>query len=294
MKSDDITFIIPFFGPPPAWWPFFLQSCNYNEGISFLIFADRLDTGVHGNVEVIKWSLPQLKQLAEEKLRMEVSLDSPYKICDLRPAFGLIFEDYIKGSRFWGTCDVDIILGNIRMFITSDILNEYDVITAKREYLIGHFTLYRNVRKVNLLFKRSADYRKVFQNPEAFVFDECNFLWWKLLAGQPILETQPKIESMSHLVKRLDASGYIRAYFQTHVIEQDRLTPLGQLEGFTQTLTWKNGKLMDETESKEYLSFHFHFLKKDPEFSIPALEKVPECFAISQKGFSTIEEKMLC
>ncbi|MCF0052405.1 hypothetical protein LXM25_20215 [Dyadobacter sp. LJ53] len=293
MKSLDITFIIPFFGPPPAWMPFFLQSCNYNKGISFLIFADCLDTGVYGNVEVIKWSLPQLKQLAEDKLRMPVSLDSPYKICDLRPAFGLIFGDYLKGVNFWGTCDVDVIFGNIRKFITGEILNEYDVITAKREYLIGHFTLYRNTRKVNLLFKKSADYREVFQNPRAFVFDECNFLWWKLLAGQPILETKPQIDSMSHVVKRLAASGYIRAYFQTHVIEQDKLTSLGQLEGFTQTLIWKNGDLMDAVEGEEYLSFHFHFLKKDPGFGIPAREKVPECFAISQKGFSAIEENVL-
>ncbi|KAA6438908.1 hypothetical protein FEM33_15160 [Dyadobacter flavalbus] len=294
MRKSDITFIIPFFGQAPPWMPFFIKSCHSNRDVSFLIFADCLQVGISGNVEVIRLNLADLKVLAEEKLRFRVSLDRPYKICDFRPAFGLIFADYLKGSRFWGTCDVDILLGDIRKFITEDLLSRYDVITAKREYLIGHFTLYRNTRKVNYLFKKSPHYLRVFQNSQAFAFDECNFLWWKLLAGNPIQETRSQIESMSHVVKRLAVSGYICAYFRSHVIEQDQLTSDGQLEAFTKTLIWENGRLMDARENQEYISFHFHFMKKQTIFNIPDWEEIPERFAISQAGFSYINECDTC
>ncbi len=286
MKRSQITLIIPFFGPVPAWMPFFLKSCYANDEVSFLIFADRIQPGVRGNVRVVKTSLEALRSLAMRKLQMPVALESAYKICDLRPAFGLIFEDYLEGSSFWGTCDTDIVFGDIRRIVTDEVLSQYDVVTAKREYLVGHFTLYRNACDTNRLFLESADYREVFQNPRSYAFDECNFLWWKLLAGEDILHTPSRVESMSHVVKKLEARGQIRAYFESHVIEQDRLMADGSLEELSNRLSWKHGVLYDEDDQREYLSFHFHFLKKDPAFIIPSWKKIPDRFGISRTGFS--------
>ena len=296
MPKTGITLIIPFFGNPPSWMPFFLKGCYANAEVSFLIFSDCMQAGRYRNVNVINFRLEDLKNLAAKKLKMPICLESSYKICDLRPAFGIIFEDYLKDSRFWGTCDLDVLFGNIRKFITDDLLNNYDVITAKREYLIGHFTLYRNSAKVNNLFKKSADYQQVFTSPRSYAFDECNFLWWKLLAGQSIFETPSAVESMSHVVKRMEVSGSIRAYFKTHVIEQDKLDALGRLVEFPNTLLWNDGTLKDLETGNEYLSFHFHFLKKESTFSIPILRKIPSRFQVSKAGFipdyQLIEEEL--
>lgn len=283
----SITLIIPFFGKPPRWMPFFLKGCYANVEVSFLIFSDCMPAGRYQNVTVIDFRLEDLKALAVKKLKMPVCLDNSYKICDLRPAFGLIFEDYLKDAQFWGTSDLDILFGNIRKFITDELLEHYDIITAKREYLIGHFTLYRNSPKVNTLFRKSADYRQVFTSPRSYIFDECSFLWWQLLAGHSISELESAVESMSHVVKRLEANGFIRAYFKTHVIEQDKLDALGRLEEFSNTLIWNDGTLKDLETGTEYLSFHFHFLKKESTFKIPSEQKIPSRFLASKKGFIT-------
>lgn len=269
--------------------PVFLKSCHANPDYTFLFFSDSIPEGTRQNVKVISMTLADLKALAIARLQMPVSLENPYKICDLRPAFGIIFEEYLKTSAFWGTCDVDMVLGNIRNFFPNKLLSQYDVLTAKREYLIGHFTLFRNNRKINRLFLSSADYRQIFLSARSFAFDECNFLWWKLLAGQSILQTQSQIESMSHVVSRLAAAGQIRAYFETHVFEQDKLDARGDLEALTETLVWDEGILRDVETGREYLSFHFHFLKKEPSFTIPAWTTAPGRFYISKDGFFSSE-----
>jgi len=50
----------------------------------------------------------------------------------------------------------------IRAFMTDELLNEYDVISARHDYLTGCFALYRNQPYFRELFKQSKDYRKVF------------------------------------------------------------------------------------------------------------------------------------
>ena len=47
---------------------------------------------------------------------------------------------------FWGYCDIDLIFGNIRKFITDDILDKYDKILSR-----GHFTLFRNKDSINTI-----------------------------------------------------------------------------------------------------------------------------------------------
>lgn len=285
MKKSAITFIIPFFGKPPSYIRFFLKSCQANPAITFLLFGDQLQSLAYENIKIIPFCLRDFNHLASVKLQMPVALTSAYKICDFRPAFGLIFEDYLKNARFWGTTDIDVLLGNIKKFLPEKVLSDFDVITAKKEYLIGHFTLYRNNRKVNNLFRKSADYQTVFLSAKSFAFDECNFLWWKLLAGAHVLDTKSQIESMSFIVKKYSGTGYIRSYFESHVIEQDKLGPDYELEPFSEELIWDNGMLTNKATNQEYLTFHFHFLKSDPAFHVPDQEFIPDHFEVSKQGF---------
>ena len=39
------------------------------------------------------------------------------KLCDYKPAYGLIFEDELIGYDYWGFCDTDILLGDIYQFL---------------------------------------------------------------------------------------------------------------------------------------------------------------------------------
>lgn len=108
------------------------------------------------NVKVFETSLSKIKSLFEAKLQQTISLESPYKLCDLRPAYGYVFEDELRQYDFWGHCDNDMIFGDIRKFITDDILAKYDKILSR-----GHLSIYRNTPEVNEFFMKSDSFAKI-------------------------------------------------------------------------------------------------------------------------------------
>ena len=210
-----IGIIVCYFGTWPPWFPFFLKTCAWNPTVRFLLFTDGNAPGrVPANVTVIPFSLAAFNALATQQLGLAINVQAPYKLCDLRPAFGDIFEEYLRDFDFWGYSDVDVLFGDLRAFLTDDLLTGHDVIATREEYLSGHFTLSRNTEAVCRLYEASADYRRVFQSEQHFVFDECNYLWHYLLAGGSLFEKEADIDSMTHVVKRLAAEGAVRACFR--------------------------------------------------------------------------------
>lgn len=65
------------------------------------------------NVEVIYKTLEELKDLFEKKLSIRIENLQPYKLCDFRPSYGLVFEEYLESYDYWGFCDIDLIWGNL-------------------------------------------------------------------------------------------------------------------------------------------------------------------------------------
>ncbi|HPT68375.1 MAG TPA: hypothetical protein PLI94_10120 [Bacillota bacterium] len=160
-----------YFGNLPSYFPLWLESCKYNSTVDFLIINDQNITDLPVNVRQVKMSFNDFRVLVQSKFDFPVSLERPYKICDFRPAFGLICSEYIQGYDFWGHCDFDMIFGDIRKYITDDLLNSYDKILP-----LGHLSIYRNNEENNSRFKLSGslvgDYKKVFTTDKSFAFDE--------------------------------------------------------------------------------------------------------------------------
>ena len=67
-----------------------------------------------------------MKQMIQEKFDYDISICEPHKLCDYKPAYGYIFEQYISEYKFWGHCDIDTIMGDLNEFITDDLLELYD------------------------------------------------------------------------------------------------------------------------------------------------------------------------
>jgi len=291
MSTKKIVFVICYFGKWPPWISIFLNSCKENPKIDFLIFTDCGDSGVSNivNVKFVHFTIADFNRLASQTLKLPVQILVPYKVCDFKPVYGIIFQNYLQDYDFWGHTDTDLIFGNIDKFITDKILSSYDVITAKKQYLLGHFTLYKNTAKINSLYKLSKDHESVFTTgSEYFCFDECGFLWFYLLQGHPLTGIEPKVVSMTHIVKQLHKKKYLRAYFQTHMVEQDQIDENGVVD-FEDKLIWNKGELHSATTGKKYLYFHFHFLKTDSAFKIPGWTDFPRRFSISAKGFALIQ-----
>lgn len=177
--KHKVRIIIPYFGKFLDSIKPFLRSCEQNSDFQWLFFTDDNLPFVPNNVSVIQCELEDIKKRVEKKLGFKVALNAPYKLCDFRPAFGLIFEEELKDADFWGWGDVDLIYGDLSHFITDEVLDTYDKV-----YPCGHLSLVRNAEEINRVFMLDVpgtlSYKDVFNSGKNFIFDEYKGLNEKL------------------------------------------------------------------------------------------------------------------
>lgn len=151
---SSILLIIPYFGKFNNFFPFFLESCKNNSSVNWLIVTDdRTKYNYPPNIKVIYMTFAQLKNKIEDCFPFKISLEKPYKLCDYKPAYGMIFNDEIQGYDFWGYCDNDLIFGDIRSFLTEEILRDREKVLSR-----GHLSLYRNNPRMNSFFQTSTKF----------------------------------------------------------------------------------------------------------------------------------------
>lgn len=245
----EIVLIILFMDEYQWYIPCFIKSCIYNPNIDFVILTDNPGNfpNFPNNVKIVKCTLEQFRIEASRSLGFEVVIDNECKLCDFRPAIACIFPSLIKGYDFWGYCDVDLIFGNIRNFLTDELLDSYDVISARHDYLTGCFSLFRNTPYINYLYEQSKDYVMVFTNAKNYCFDEADDAYPQFSHNVPLDEIQSEYESMTEIIKKLDAQNKLRAYFEFQIVE-----------GTPGDLTWDRGTLRFRGE---YEALLYHFIK---------------------------------
>lgn len=158
----------------PNYYSLWLKSAERNSDIDFLVVTqdDIKKYNLPKNVEMIHAQFNDIIDQVKLRIGCEVNIHDPYKFCDMRAAFGYLFPEWFDGYDFWGGCDLDIIFGNLRKFITDDVLSAYDKILTH-----DHLYLYRNTREVNERFMLSVDgiedfYRDVFSSDKLYCFNE--------------------------------------------------------------------------------------------------------------------------
>lgn len=171
MNKKKIALIICWFGSLPNYLTIWMKTCETNRNFDFLIFTDdrKWDAGPE-NIKYFHLTKKELLNRIHKKIEPKAKLIHAYRVCDYRAMFGDLFCDELKGYEFWGYCDLDIILGQLSSFVTNKMLEQYDMICNG-----GHFTLMRNVKKINSLYKRKGgifDYKTVAKHEAVFAFDE--------------------------------------------------------------------------------------------------------------------------
>ena len=176
MSINSIVFVCPYFGTiGKEQYKLWLKSCEANSTIDFLLITndeEALSYELPVNVKPIKMTWEECKKMAQRNFDFKLCLEYSYKLCDLRPAFGEIFSDYIRDYDFWGHTDSgDTLLGNLRKFLTEELLNEYDKI-----HIYGHLALYRNTDENNARYKipqqNGITVNEVFTAAENMCFDD--------------------------------------------------------------------------------------------------------------------------
>lgn len=251
----SIIYIIPYFGTLPSFFSVWLESCRKNYNINWLIFTDdHTPFDFPENVHVIYCTFDDIKERIKNSFSFPIYLDKPYKLCDYKVAYGLIFKDYIKDFDFWGFCDIDLIWGDIRSFFTENLLKKYDKIGYQ-----GHSTLFRNTKHINSLFLESLgeeSFEKLIKSDKNEFIDE-NFI--NRLFDSKGMKTykEPIFANLSPFVYNFKIN---------HLKTKDRLKNKHFI------FSYENGKLyrmavVKETVYKdEYL--YVHFLKRKMDINI--------------------------
>lgn len=137
---NRVALVIPYFGKFNNYFELWLRSAENNQTVDFIILTDN-----HQNrrcSDNILWEIvtfDEIKKKIQDIVDFPISLESPYKLCEYKMAYGHIFEELLVGYEFWGFCDVDLIFGDFRSFINDEALDTYD-----KFYFRGHLSIYRN------------------------------------------------------------------------------------------------------------------------------------------------------
>lgn len=170
MKS--IILIIPYFGKWPVWFDAWLKSVEHNPTVNWLCHTDcEIPKEAPNNIKFVKTTLNQFI----EEISMQVGVKLPIKIrklCDYKPAYADAFYSEIKEYKFWGFCDMDVIFGNIRKYLTEEMLNEFDIISSRKYAISGHFNIFKNNKSTRVLYKQVENYKEALSDEKLTIFDE--------------------------------------------------------------------------------------------------------------------------
>ncbi|MBE7084583.1 MAG: hypothetical protein E7368_00830 [Clostridiales bacterium] len=144
--------------------------------MDFFIFSD--DTPLDIPAENIKWipfTLKDFNNLAVQKLGIDFTITKPYKLCDFKPMYGVIFEDYLKGYEYWAFGDLDVVYGKITEYLERIKYHKYYKINHA-----GHFCFIKNIPDATELFKThtsdSRNYYDILEGTNA-AFDEYDLMF---------------------------------------------------------------------------------------------------------------------
>ena len=171
-QRKKAVFMVCYFGKLPNYFPLWVKTAQTNTSFDFYIFTDQTPRiSDNSNVHIFPMTFAQMQERIKAKLGNGFVIRTPYKLCDYKVAYGLLFEEYISAYPFWGFCDIDTLLGDLDYFITDEVLDHYDKL-----FRHGHMILMRNTERMRRLFleqyENVMDYRFAYSTNHVTHFDE--------------------------------------------------------------------------------------------------------------------------
>lgn len=271
---------MPYFGKFNNYFPLFLKSCGLNKDFHWLIITDdKSPYHYPENVQVIFLEFFKLRRQIQEKFDFPIFLDYAYKLCDFRPAYGYIFEEYISQYQYWGYCDCDLIFGNLDRLLTPLLEQNFDKLFAS-----GHMTIFRNTRENNRRFFENCGeksfYRKALSSPEGCWFDEDCYdenIHTIFLNAQAKVYTKNMALNTAVDYSQFYLAPYVDHIFKFQVMPYERALYVwnrGELEKTTQD----ENKCL-KTEAYLYMHFQLRYMKcPEDVLSAPIFQIYPNGF----------------
>lgn len=262
MKLKKV-FLQTQFGEPHSWTEQYFENVKMLEPYGwFLKVFTPNPWKSEANIEIVPMTIHDFDALIEKRCGVApgnfIHNGRPHKlVSDYYPAYGHIFNDFIRGFDFWAHTNWDMVYGRLDRFIPDDTLGSLDIWSDDVNAINGIFCVYRNLYGINNLFRQVPQWEKAFTEHSLFAYDEVY---------------------MTRLMRRLQAEGsHVRfgypRYFGHH--SYDRLV---QHTPAPNVYFESDGALIERFEDtvhphvsfpkghfgREIMAFHFSRTKKWP------------------------------
>lgn len=259
-----------YFGQEPNYLRLWAESCGSNPSVTFHLVCDfKPDCTIPPNVHIHITSINDLHNRVKSVYGIESSHITPYKVCDLKPAFARLYPELLAEFAYWGYCDVDLIWGNIPLLLKKHGAFGSDIFgVCGPRYVSGPFALFRNTDRVNALHEVGDHHLQAFSNPSYVGFDEVGGRW----AGpQPIkaLVQANRAVSMTDLVYHFAERGEL-AIAMPHLTCEPSVNTGGRVRVLASGAGMRSlsPKTRARNEAGDLLFYHLVYNKREPFFSI--------------------------
>ena len=241
------------FGTLPRFFQLWLNSISNNKDIHIRFFTDNdlSQYKIPNNVYYTKISLKNFVENVQSKFDFKINIQNAYKLCDIKPMYGYLFEEEIKNYDYWGHADIDFIYGDLSNFVLN-----LSFLKQKKFFRNGHFSIYKNTTEVNRFFKHKIhkiDYQHILSNTNNFSFDELepysiNRIFDDL--NEPVFHDNDLVADVHPLFKsfKLCHLDYPKSQYKKLNDNYLFIYEKGKIFGFY----FKNGKIL----KKEFIYLH--------------------------------------
>lgn len=270
-SRPSIAIVVTYFGSAPPWLPAFLRSCETNPDVQWLLYADfEVTFPTPSNVAIRPTDLREFNARASDAVGAAISIDdgSLRKVCDFKPVYGLMFADDLRPFDWWAYSDLDVVWGDVRRFVTDDLLNTHIIVSPRQRKLGGHGTFVRNTDATNRTYELIPNVVEQLLNPKYLRLDE-NVLTACLreLIARSSFKARPKIYWEDEMT--------ITAAYQKALITDER----------DWRFEWKQGRAFD-AQGREVMYLHFHKLKQYMSSIDFTFGDQPDAFTLSRNGIA--------
>lgn len=277
-----IALIIPYFGEFPVWMDLFFSSCRWNHNISSNITIDWFFITDNLDNEFIRKECPYLHFInvdfeeycrsVSDKLDIEFTPSKAYKLCDLKPFYGIIHKDLLEDYTHWGYGDIDLCYGDLSLLIDEERLSRFDLLTTHADRVAGHLTIIRKESKYTRMCFQIDNYKSKLMQGNLGL-DEHDFTnlvrssmaYWEYVYRRFLKKTFRKVGlcmydfmRIPNWIHNLFSKSYMREYY----------TSLLPNNGEVWYLDLKEHKIYNP-QNKEIPYLHFLFFKKTPYCDTP-------------------------
>ena len=235
-RRGKALLILPYFGTYGPWFPLYLHSLARQNTLDLLLVSDLEPPELPANARRVPMTFDRLRELAADKLGMPVRLQRMRNICDLRPGYGRIFDEFTGGYDYWAFGDEDVLYGDMDGMLAPHLNGTNDLVVPGANGKSGHLTLVRNAPRTNELALRDPAYKDVLVSFEHWAYDETSWRW----GGE--------ISSFYKIVKEAEARGELTIKWGIH-----------RIAGVPKPGRWYvyDGHHLHEDNGTEFLYYHW-------------------------------------